>query len=120
MTEIATETTVIRDETTALVDPPVVRAYDRRTMTSKILIEVLLTQGKGVREGDGVRLGRDVDTTLFVCIGSESLAVERVTSVECKHEVVIATTHRNEQYVLGYEDVRALRIASSSNKSGIV
>ena len=89
-------------------------------MTSKILIEVLLTQGKGVREGDAVRLGREMDTTLFACIGSEPLAIERVTSVECKHEVLIATTHRGEQYILAYEDVRAVRVGSPGTKSGIV
>lgn len=89
-------------------------------MTSKNLIEVLVHQGGGVRDGDQVRLSRESDTTMFVSLGNEALTIERVTQLELRGDMVIATTHRNEQYVVAFEDIRALRIGPSGNKTGLV
>lgn len=95
------------------------RAYDDLIMTSKVLIDVLIHHAGGVREGDEVRLGRDSDITLFAAVGNDTLAVERVVSLDCRPEVLIAATHRQEHYVLAYEDIRAVRIAAVGSRKGL-
>lgn len=90
-------------------------AYDFRTMTSKVLSDVLTRHGKGVQEGQIVRLEHDAEVTVFATIGQETLAIERVAELNLEHEVVVVTTRRSEHYVLAYEDVRSIRFASSSS-----
>lgn len=89
-------------------------------MTSKTLTEVLLTLAAGVRDGDEIKIGRDTAATLFVALGNETLTIDRITAVECKADVLIASTQRNERFVLAYEDVRALRIAGVAAKASFI
>jgi hypothetical protein len=89
-------------------------------MTSKVLIDTLSKLAGAEHHGEHVRLSRDADTTLFIAIGNETLTVERVTALECKHDVVVATTHRGEQWAVAYEDIRALRVGAPGNKTALV
>src|SRR5690606_22806782 len=95
------------------VDPRPAGAYDRPIMTSKVLSEIFIKHGSGAREGDAVRLTRDADASLFVTMGSETLTINRVTMVEFTPEVLIATTHRHERFIIAYEDVRGVRFGKS-------
>ena len=57
-------------------------------------------------------MGQDSEVTLYATLGQEALAIDRVTEIELDDEVAIVITRRHERYVLAYEDVRAIRVAS--------
>lgn len=87
-------------------------------MTSKVLIDVL-TNAKGKREGDAIHLDDSADVTLFATLGTQTLTIDKIRVVECGPEVVIATTRKQDRFVLAYEDVRALRIGAVRNRAGL-
>lgn len=87
-------------------------------MTSKVLIDVL-ENANGTREGDLINIDKDANITLFASIGNQTLTIDRVAAVDCRSDVVIATTGKNDKFVLAYEDVRAIRIAAPRHKAGL-
>lgn len=88
-------------------------------MTSKVLIDVLV-KANGSKDGDLITLEKTSDITLIAAVGSHTLTVDRVASVECQTDVLIATNRKNDRFVLAYEDVRAVRIGAARNKAGLV
>lgn len=87
-------------------------------MTSKVFIDVLQNVG-GVREGDTIRVDGDADITLFVSLGIQTLTIDRIAEVECRDDILIASTRKNDRYVLAYEDVRAVRIGANRKQAGL-
>ena len=87
-------------------------------MKSKVLVDVLLN-ANGNRDGDVISMDANADITLFASVGNHTLTIDRVMSVECQEDVLIATTRKHDRFVLAYEDVRALRIGSVRNKAGL-
>lgn len=87
-------------------------------MTSKVFIDVLQSVG-GIREGDTIRVDSDADITLFVSLGTQTLTIDRVAEVECRDDILIASTRKNDRYVLAYEDVRAVRIGAVRKQPGL-
>lgn len=88
------------------------------TMTSKVLIDVLI-DANGKREGDVISMDSDADVTLFASVGNHTLTVDRIAAVECRNDVLIASTRKSDRFVLAYEDVRAVRIGAVRNKAGL-
>lgn len=87
-------------------------------MTSKVLSEILTKYSNAEREGDLLHLGRAVDVSLYVVLGYETLTIDRVTTVEFSHEVLIATTSRAERFIFAYEDVRGVRYGKADAGAG--
>ena len=54
------------------------------------------------------------EVTIFAALADEGLQVERVRAVDLEPEFLIAHTARNERFIMLYEDVRAVRLGSSS------
>ena len=87
-------------------------------MTSKVLIDVLI-EADGKRDGDVISMEDNADITIFASVGNHTLTVDRVTAVECRTDVLIASTRKHDRFVLAYEDVRAVRIGAVRNKAGL-
>ncbi len=100
------------------MDPAQRCAYDARTMKPKVLNEVLVAHAEGVLEDHTVRIKRESNTSLIVSMGYGTLTIERVISVECMPDVLVATTHRGERYILAYEDVRVVRVGVGGKRTG--
>lgn len=80
-------------------------------MSPKVLSDILLRYGAGVREGDNVRFEKNTDVTVFASLGAEALTISRVVEMVTAADALVLTTARNERYVLFYEDVRGVRFA---------
>lgn len=58
-----------------------------------------------------MRFNPSTDVTVFASLGNEALTIARVVEMTTEADAVVLTTHRNERYVLFYEDVRGVRFA---------
>jgi hypothetical protein len=87
-------------------------------MTSKVITEVMTSEGGCQREGDTLRVPDDIKATLFVSVGSETLVIEKVSAVTVGGEALVVRTGRDERYAVVAEDVRAMRFASKGGRAG--
>lgn len=87
-------------------------------MIQKVLTDVLLKYGQAQRDGDLVRLSRDVEVNIFVNVGDQTLNINRIDSVERMSEILVFTTQRHERYIVSHEDVRAVHIKAPGAKTG--
>lgn len=53
-----------------------------------------------------------LEATFYTALGEESLVIDKIRSVELEQEFLVATTTRNERFVVLYEDVRAVRFGN--------
>ena len=89
-------------------------AYAPWCMTHKALSEILSKYGDARQTGARMEIPPRVEATFYAALGDEGLVIDKVRSVELETEFLVATTSRNEQFVVLYEDVRAVRFGNSS------
>jgi hypothetical protein len=87
-------------------------------MTHKALSEILARQAGGTSKGNRLELPTAAELTLFAAFADEGLQVERVRAVELENEYVVVHTAKQERFVLLYEDIRAVRVASGQASAG--
>ncbi|MCG8423553.1 MAG: hypothetical protein MJE77_37105 [Proteobacteria bacterium] len=115
---MATAGTIVARRVLEGVDLGSGRAYDNCLMIQKVLTDVLLKYGQAQRDGDLVRLSRDVEVNIFVNVGDQTLNINRIDSVERMSEILVFTTQRHERYIVSHEDVRAVHIKAPGAKTG--
>jgi len=86
-------------------------AYDRATMISKVLAEILTEHGGFARDGDRFSAPDGAEATIFSGLGEHSSIIERISEVCLGADYLVISTRRGETYVILSEDVRALRFA---------
>lgn len=86
-------------------------------MTSETLVELLTKQAGARKEGSAYVLPVDSETTIYVSLEGETLAVGRVSRVEIMSGLAICDT-RGERTCVAVEDVRAVRVARPTEAGG--
>lgn len=90
-------------------------------MKSKALGDILTKHGQCTLNGDKIDVPEAASVTLFASIGSESLVVAQVLSIQLLDDLVYATTQKGESYAVLAEDVRAVRFGKIQKKrTGLV
>jgi len=84
-------------------------------MTHKALSEILTKYADARQSGQRVDIPPRVEATFYAALGEESLVIDKVRSVELETEFLVATTTRNERFVVLYEDVRAVRFSTGAS-----
>jgi hypothetical protein len=74
------------------------------------LTEVLVKQLGARKDGSAYVLPDTSDTTIFVALGNETLAIPRASRVEVSESLVFVDTHKSERVIVGVDDVRALKV----------
>jgi hypothetical protein len=87
-------------------------------MTAQELSSLLVQHGKFEKEGDTLRVPSGSELSLFVAVGAEPLIIDRVSQLQLDQTVLIATTGRQERYLVSYADVRAVRLSRSGSGPG--
>ena len=95
-------------------------AYAPDSMTSKVLTEVMTSQGGCQRDGSRLLVPGDVETTAYVSIvaGAEALVLDRGVWMEIGAEMVVMATSRKERYVVACEQVAAVRFSPKGGGAG--
>jgi hypothetical protein len=86
-------------------------------MTKQVIESLLAKQGVKA-DGDTLAIPEEAAASVYISMGLEPLIVDRVASLKLTKDAVIVTTRRREQYLVAYEDVRAVRIADSERPVG--
>jgi hypothetical protein len=84
-------------------------------MTHKALSEILTKYGDARQSGTRIEIPPRIEATFYAALGEESLVIDKIRSVELEQEYLVATTTRNERFIVLYEDVRAVRFAAGSS-----
>jgi hypothetical protein len=89
-------------------------------MTSKVLTEVMTSQGGCQRDGSRLLVPADSECTVYVQIitGAEALVLDRVAWMEVGAEMAVIGTSRKEKYVVACEQVAAVRFMPRSGGAG--
>lgn len=85
------------------------------------LVQQILDTERGVKQEEkGVYvLGDEVELTVLLDLGHESLTVNRVRKLNLQAELVVLETHKGERLYLGPDTpVRGLKFAESESGSG--
>jgi hypothetical protein len=95
-------------------------AYDLLAMTSKVLTEIMTSQGGCQRDGARLIVPADVEATVYVTIvtGAEALVLDRVIWMEVGAEMAVIGTSRKERYVLPVEQIAAVRFSARGGGAG--
>ena len=86
-------------------------------MTNKILTDLMGKYGNVQRVEDTLQIPPETDVTLFVAVGSDPLIVRKVSQLELLAEVAIASTVKSEHYVVAYQDIRSIKIATGRGRT---
>jgi hypothetical protein len=86
-------------------------------MTSSALEKLLVSHG-GRKDGHRVVL-ESAAATLIVRIGSQSMTIERVKSVDLDDELCSAITSRGDIFAVAIDDVRAVRFEATRSIKGL-
>ena len=77
------------------------------------LTEVFVKHLGARKDGAAYVLPADTDSSLFVALEGETLAVAKIARLEVADTLVYVDTVKGERYVVAAEDVRALKIDRS-------
>ena len=93
--------------------------YDAPKMTTTALEKLLTDHAAAVRSGTHLKLG-SANATFFVRIGSQSMTVERVASVELDNELTTMTSTRGDVTAVATADIAAVKFDAPKNRPGII
>lgn len=83
------------------------------------MLQDLLTRHADVKvDGDCLNVADDVEVSVYVAMGIEPLVIDRISSFKLESEAIVASTRRNERYLIAYEDLRAIRVHDGSGRAG--
>ena len=87
-------------------------------MTRNVLEELLARDESVNRDDNKLVVADGASASLYASLGNEPLIIDRVATIVLEGEAVVVMTRRKERYLLGYEDVRAVRVAASERSAG--
>ena len=88
-------------------------------MMKRQVLEDLLTRHADVKvDGDSLTVADETELSAFVAMGIEPLVIDRISSLTLEADAIVATTRRNERYLIAYEDLRAIRVHDGGSRAG--
>lgn len=87
-------------------------------MKRQVLEDLLTRHGDVKADGDSLHVASEAEVSVYVAMGIEPLVIDRIASLKLEGDAVVASTRRNERYLIAYEDVRAVRIHDGSGRAG--
>ena len=78
-------------------------------MLKETLIQIVTKEFGAKKDGGAFVMPEGCELTLFAGLIGETLTIPKVSRLEIADELLVVETVRGEKYVLGREDIRALK-----------
>jgi hypothetical protein len=91
-------------------------------MKTKALLEVLVSNGNCTHKDGTIEIGEDTEVSLYASLGSETLSVGGLSSIELANDLILGKTRKGECYAILAEDLRAVRIGKGkgARRTGLI
>jgi hypothetical protein len=91
-------------------------------MKTKALVEVLSSNGNCTHKDDTIEIPEGTEVSLYVSLGSETLVVSGLATIQLMDEMLLASTRKGEAYAIVSEDLRALRVGAgkTGRRTGLI